>query len=134
MTQTTTIIPGVDALKSRLKAMWEDGNYDYFSRFMESNAVEFFDRLNLPAGISLLDVACGSGQLALIAARRGARVTGVDIAANLIRAARGRARSEGIDARFNAGVPLTAQFVIEDHALRHSWHHLAKITATLQLQ
>jgi hypothetical protein len=30
-----------------------------------------------------------------------------------------------------AGAPLTAQFVIEDHALRHSWHHLAKIKAAL---
>ena len=27
--------------------------------------------------------------------------------------------------------PLTSQFVIEDHALRHSWHHLAKIKAAL---
>jgi hypothetical protein len=27
--------------------------------------------------------------------------------------------------------PVTAQFVIEDHALRHSWHHLAKIRAAL---
>src|SRR5947209_69812 len=25
----------------------------------------------------------------------------------------------------NAGAPLTAQFVLEDHAVRHSWHHLA---------
>lgn len=31
----------------------------------------------------------------------------------------------------NAGAPLTSQFVIEDHALRHSWHHLAKIKAAL---
>ena len=31
----------------------------------------------------------------------------------------------------NADAPLTAQFVIEDHALRHSWHHLAKIKAAL---
>ena len=29
-------------------------------------------------------------------------------------------------------IPLTAQFLIEDHALRHSWHHLAKIKAVLQ--
>ena len=102
MTQTTTV-SDIDALKSRLKATWEDGNYDYFSRFMESSAIEFLDRLNIPDGASLLDVACGSGQLALIAARRGARVTGVDIAANLIQAARGRARSEGLDARFDEG-------------------------------
>jgi hypothetical protein len=31
----------------------------------------------------------------------------------------------------NADAPLTAQFVIEDHALRHAWHHLAKIKAAL---
>src|SRR6185503_14183725 len=102
MTQTTSVSE-IAALKSRLKATWEDGNYDYFSRFMESSAVEFLDRLNIPAGASLLDVACGSGQLALIAARRGARVTGVDIAANAIQAARGRAVAEGLDASFDEG-------------------------------
>ena len=32
----------------------------------------------------------------------------------------------------NADAPVTAQFLIEDHALRHSWHHLAKIKAVLQ--
>lgn len=30
---------------------------------------------------------------------------------------------------FNA--PVTAQFVLEDHAVRHSWHHLARIKETL---
>lgn len=29
------------------------------------------------------------------------------------------------------GAPVTAQFVIEDHAMRHSWHHLARIRETL---
>jgi len=28
--------------------------------------------------------------------------------------------------------PLTMQFIVEDHALRHSWHHMAKISAALQ--
>jgi hypothetical protein len=31
----------------------------------------------------------------------------------------------------NGDAPLTAQFFIEDHALRHSWHHLAKIRGAL---
>jgi hypothetical protein len=31
----------------------------------------------------------------------------------------------------NAGAPLTAQFVIEDHAVRHPWHHLGTIKAVL---
>jgi hypothetical protein len=30
------------------------------------------------------------------------------------------------------GAPMTAQFVIEDHALRHSWHHLAAIRKALR--
>jgi SAM-dependent methyltransferase len=51
----------------------------------------------------MLDVACGSGQLALVGARRGARVTGVDIATNSIAAARGRAAAEGLAARFDEG-------------------------------
>ena len=102
-TVNTATTSEIDALKTRLKATWSDGNYDYFSRFMESSAVEFLDRLNVPAEASLLDVACGSGQLALVAARRGVKATGVDIAANSIAAARGRAASEGLDARFDEG-------------------------------
>jgi hypothetical protein len=29
------------------------------------------------------------------------------------------------------GAPVTAQFVVEDHAVRHSWHHLARLRAAL---
>lgn len=101
---TTSPAPAdIATLKTRLKATWMDGNYDHFSRFMESSAVQFLDRLGVAPGAALLDVACGSGQLALIAARRGAKVTGVDIATNAIVAARGRAAAEGLDARFDEG-------------------------------
>jgi SAM-dependent methyltransferase len=92
-----------DALKQRLRATWMAGDYDRFSRFMESSAVEFLDRVGIPQGASLLDVACGSGQLALVAARRGVRATGVDIAANSIRAARERAQAEALPAEFDEG-------------------------------
>ncbi len=102
-TATTTTTPELDALKQRLKATWMAGNYDYFSRFMESSAVEFLAQIPVPLGAALLDVACGSGQLALLAARQGARVTGVDIAANQIAAAQGRATADGLDARFDEG-------------------------------
>ena len=95
--------PEIGVLKDRLKATWMAGNYDYFSRYMESSAVEFVDRLDVVPGTSMLDVACGSGQLALVAARRGATVAGVDIATNAILAARGRAQAEGLDARFDEG-------------------------------
>ncbi len=100
----------ISGLKARLKTTWMAGNYDYFSRFMESSAVEFVDRLNIVPGMSMLDVACGSGQLGLIAARRGATVTGVDIAANAILAAKGRAQAEGLDVRFDEGDAEALQY------------------------
>jgi SAM-dependent methyltransferase len=105
-TPTTIANPAntdIAGLKARLKATWMDGNYDFFSRFMKASAVEFLDRLGVDAGTSLLDVACGSGQLALIAASMGATVTGLDIATNAILAARGRAAAEGYDIRFDEG-------------------------------
>jgi len=97
-------LPGdLSLLKERLKATWMAGDYDYFSRFMEQSAVEFLDRLPIQPGQSFLDVACGSGQVALIAARRGFSVTGVDIASNSIAAARKRAVLEGLSVQFDEG-------------------------------
>ncbi|MEZ5289392.1 MAG: class I SAM-dependent methyltransferase, partial [Vicinamibacterales bacterium] len=102
MTATATATD-IDALKARLKATWMDGDYDTFSRYLESSAIEFLDRLDITPGARLLDVACGSGQLGLFAARRGVRVTGVDIATNSIQIARRRAAEAGLDARFDEG-------------------------------
>jgi SAM-dependent methyltransferase len=93
----------LNILKERLKATWMAGDYDYFSRFIEQSAVEFLDRLPIRPGQSLLDVACGSGQLALIAARRGLNVTGVDIASNSIQAARKRAVLDRLSVQFDEG-------------------------------
>ena len=70
------------------------GDYDRFSRYMEQGARIFYEQLDVPAGCQLLDVACGSGQVALCAARDGVNVTGVDIAPNLVRAGQG-ARPRG---------------------------------------
>jgi SAM-dependent methyltransferase len=100
---SATADAALDILKTRLKATWMDGNYDYFSRFMASSAAQFLDPLALSPGTTLLDVACGSGQVALVAAERGLKVTGVDIAPNLILAARGRAAAAGLDVQFDEG-------------------------------
>src|SRR5215467_1709459 len=100
---TTTIAPEIDALKAKLKTTWSAGNYDYFSRYMERGAQTFYEQLDVPAGCQLLDVGCGSGQLALWAARDGVDVTGVDIAPNLVRRAQARAKAEGLKAHFAEG-------------------------------
>jgi 2-polyprenyl-3-methyl-5-hydroxy-6-metoxy-1,4-benzoquinol methylase len=100
---SATVDNALDVLKTRLKATWMDGNYDYFSRFMASSAPQFLDPLALSPGTTLLDVACGSGQVALVAAERGLKVTGVDIATNLVLAARARAAAAGVDVQFDEG-------------------------------
>ena len=97
---TTTLSPEVENLKTRLKTIWMAGDYDRFSRYMENGARDFYERLRIPPGSRLLDVGCGSGQLALIAAKDGLDVTGVDIATNLVERARARAQGEGLRARF----------------------------------
>jgi SAM-dependent methyltransferase len=51
----------------------------------------------------VLDVACGTGNLALPAARLGANVTGVDIAPNRVEQARANAEREGLKAQFDEG-------------------------------
>jgi SAM-dependent methyltransferase len=90
----------MDSIKTQLKSIWTAGDYDRFSRFMEGGAREFYERLNIVPGCKLLDIACGSGQLALMAAKDGIEVTGVDIAGNLVERARARAKAEGLNARF----------------------------------
>jgi ubiquinone/menaquinone biosynthesis C-methylase UbiE len=90
-------------LKGRLKGIWMAGDYDRFSRFMERSVRAFHKRLNIEPGNKVLDVGCGSGQLALVAAREGAEVTGVDIASNSIAKARVRAKAEGLRVRFEEG-------------------------------
>ncbi|MGJ5819793.1 class I SAM-dependent methyltransferase [Paludibaculum fermentans] len=95
--------PEFDALKARLKTTWMTGNYDVFSRFMQKGAEEFFSRLGVAPGARLLDVGCGAGQLALIAARAGAQVTGCDIATNWLEQANLRAMAEDLDAIFEEG-------------------------------
>ena len=92
-----------DELKTRLKRTWMTGDYDLFSRFMEKDAEEFFFRLGVTPGTRLLDVGCGAGQLALIAARAGAQVTGCDIATNWIENARARAAAERLEISFEEG-------------------------------
>ena len=90
----------IATLKSHLRRIWNAGDYDRLSRYMQIEAEAFYRRMAIPPRSRLLDVACGSGQLALIAARNGVDATGVDIAENLVERARERARVEGLTARF----------------------------------
>jgi ubiquinone/menaquinone biosynthesis C-methylase UbiE len=96
-------LAGLEQLKQRMTATWEAGDFGQIARYTEKGAEEFVARLNISPGAEVLDVACGTGNLAIPAARRGAKVTGVDIAANLVEQARQRAASEGLEVNFREG-------------------------------
>ena len=97
---TNATMGEMESLKAQLKKIWTAGDYDRFSRFMEGSAREFYERLTITPGSQLLDVGCGSGQFALMAAKDGIEVTGVDLADNLVERARARAQAEGLRACF----------------------------------
>jgi SAM-dependent methyltransferase len=100
---TAEITPEMEALKTRLKATWMSGDYGHFATYLEPGALEFLSRIPLQPGMRILDVACGAGQISIPAARAGAKVTGIDIAPNLIEQARARAQAENLDAHFEEG-------------------------------
>src|SRR5215208_956644 len=100
---TAEMTPEMEALKARLKATWMSGDYGHFATYLEVGALEFLSRIKIEPGTRILDVACGAGQTAIPMSRAGAKVTGVDIATNLIEQARARARAEHLDVRFEEG-------------------------------
>lgn len=99
----TSLTPEMESLKVKLRETWSTGDYGVVARNLKTSALEFLSRVPIEPGTRLLDVACGTGQIAFPAARAGARVTGLDIAPNLVAQARARAREEGIDVRFDEG-------------------------------
>jgi SAM-dependent methyltransferase len=99
----STTQPEMDSLKTRLKSMWMAGDFGQVAKVIEAGAEEFIDRLGIKPGDRVLDVACGTGNTAIPAARAGATVTGSDIATNMLEQARARAASEGLQIKFEEG-------------------------------
>jgi 2-polyprenyl-3-methyl-5-hydroxy-6-metoxy-1,4-benzoquinol methylase len=101
--QTTTPAPSIEHIKASMRATWMAGDFGVVAKTISSGAETFVERLPNPAGLRVLDVACGTGNLAIPLARLGASVVGVDIAPNLIVQARERAAAEGLAATFDEG-------------------------------
>ncbi len=95
--------PEMDALKAKLKVTWMTGDFGEIARAYAPGASSFVDRLELKPGEKILDVACGTGNTSIPAARAGAAVTGVDIAPNLLEQARRQAKAQGLEATFEEG-------------------------------
>ena len=94
---------GFAELKQRLRPTWMAGDFGQIARLNAKGAEDFITRLNLKPGMKVLDVACGTGNQSIPAARTGAQVTGLDIAPNLLEQARERAKSENLKIEFVEG-------------------------------
>ena len=76
------------------KALWEKGDFTRIAASMRESGEALVGALGITNGLKVLDLGCGDGTTALPAARLGADVLGVDIAANLVEAGqRARARA-----------------------------------------
>jgi SAM-dependent methyltransferase len=90
--------PAVDlkALKTRQQGMWASGDFAVIGTTLQLAGEMLCEAVDLESGSNVLDVACGNGNAALAAARRWARVTGIDYVPELLRRAGGRAQAEGL--------------------------------------
>ncbi|HYM07687.1 MAG TPA: class I SAM-dependent methyltransferase [Terriglobales bacterium] len=94
---------GFAELKQRLRASWMAGDFGEIAKLNSHGAEDFVARLGLRPGMKVLDVACGTGNQSIPAARAGAEVTGLDIATNLLEQARQRAAEEKLKIEFIEG-------------------------------
>lgn len=78
------------------KALWEKGDFTKIAVSMRESGEELISKIGIESGMEVLDLGCGDGTTAIPSARRGANVTGVDIASNLVEAGNKRAQNENL--------------------------------------
>ena len=78
------------------KALWEKGDFTQIAQTMRESGDALVGSLGVTPALKILDLGCGDGTTAIPAARRGAEVLGVDIAANLVAAGNKRAKAHGL--------------------------------------
>jgi SAM-dependent methyltransferase len=87
---------------------WGVGEYELIAERLEPASREIVDRARVTAADRVLDLACGTGNAALVAARRGAAVVGVDFEPRLLAIAADRARDAGLGVEWVCGDLTTA--------------------------
>ena len=95
--------PNLSAIKDRQQKTWTSGNYERIGNTLVIMGELLCEAVDVHAGDKVLDVATGSGNTAISAARRFCDVTGIDYVPELIEHARKRADVEGLEITFNVG-------------------------------
>lgn len=94
----TAITDADRELKARHRAMWASGDYPHMvETFLLPLGPALVDAARIGAGVSVLDVAAGTGNASLPAAERGAHVTASDLTPELLQAGARRAEAAGLE-------------------------------------
>jgi SAM-dependent methyltransferase len=91
------------AITARQQQVWALGDFNVLAMAVMPVAEAVVAAVNPHAGARVLDIACGSGNAALVAARRSCDVIGVDYVPALVERARQRAAADGVRAEFREG-------------------------------
>jgi ubiquinone/menaquinone biosynthesis C-methylase UbiE len=102
MTPSSTA-PGLEQVKERQQQMWASGDFHAVATLIQPVADALCDAIDLQAGWRVLDVACGSGNAAIAAARCGCDAVGVDYVPALLARGRRRAEAEGLSIELRDG-------------------------------
>jgi ubiquinone/menaquinone biosynthesis C-methylase UbiE len=100
---SSKMAPDFAAIKKKQQATWSSGDYSVVASRIVYQAEQLCETADLQAGWRVLDVATGSGNAALAAARRGCQVVGTDYAPVLLERARIRAKAEHLEVEFREG-------------------------------
>jgi ubiquinone/menaquinone biosynthesis C-methylase UbiE len=100
MTESAAALAEINEIN---RTMWSYGDYAQVARLLEQGAAGLVERLASLSGVRHLDIATGNGNVALLAAERGAIVTGLDFTAEFYPDAARRAAERNLDIRFVAG-------------------------------
>lgn len=91
------------AVKAKQRATWSSGDYSVVGTTLQITGEALCEAIDLRAGERVLDVACGNGNAALAAARRFAKVTGVDYVPALLARAGALATASGLPLELREG-------------------------------
>jgi ubiquinone/menaquinone biosynthesis C-methylase UbiE len=103
MTITDTAAPDLARVKQRQQQMWASGDFHAVATLIQPVADALCDATDLQAGWRVLDVATGSGNAAIAAARCGCEVVGIDYVPALLARGRRRAEAEGVEIELREG-------------------------------
>jgi len=78
------------------QALWEKGDFTEIAAFMRQSGEAVVESIAVKPPVRVLDLGCGDGTTAIPLARKGAEVTGIDIARNLVEAGNKRAAEAGL--------------------------------------